>query len=203
MTSSNGNIFRVTGHLCGEFTGPGEFPTQRPVTRSFDVYFDLRLNKRLCKQSWGWWFQTLLCPLWRHSNVWTILLKSYLPLVPHNHYMRQWNGSSLVQVTACRPATTWINAGSMSIGLMGTNVCEIWIGILSFSFKKKHLKLSSANMAAILSSGRWIKNNSAYLSGWIAFFYLERGLGSVFHNIPQYWRVSWGRCIIFLLSKAL
>ena len=34
MTSSNGNIFRVTGHLCGEFTGPGEFPTQRPVTRA-------------------------------------------------------------------------------------------------------------------------------------------------------------------------
>ena len=25
----------------------GEFPTQRPVTRSFDVFFDLRLNKRL------------------------------------------------------------------------------------------------------------------------------------------------------------
>ena len=37
MTSSNGNIFRVTGPLWGEFTGPGEFPTQRPVTRSFDV----------------------------------------------------------------------------------------------------------------------------------------------------------------------
>ena len=37
MTSSNGNIFRVTGPLCGEFTGPGEFPTQRPVTWSFDV----------------------------------------------------------------------------------------------------------------------------------------------------------------------
>ena len=58
MTSSNGNIFRVTGPLCGEFTGPGEFPTQRPVTRSFDVYFDLRLNKRLSKQPWGWWFET-------------------------------------------------------------------------------------------------------------------------------------------------
>ena len=43
MTSSNGNIFRVTGPLCGEFTGPGEFPTQRPVTQSFDVFFDLRL----------------------------------------------------------------------------------------------------------------------------------------------------------------
>ena len=41
MTSSNGNIFRVTGPLCGEFTGPGEFPAQKPVTRSFDVSFDL------------------------------------------------------------------------------------------------------------------------------------------------------------------
>ena len=32
----------------------GEFPAQRPVTRSFDVFFDLRLNKRLSKQSRGW-----------------------------------------------------------------------------------------------------------------------------------------------------
>ena len=50
MTSSNGNIFGVTGPLCGEFTDPGEFPTQMPVMRSFDVFFDLRLNKRLGKQ---------------------------------------------------------------------------------------------------------------------------------------------------------
>ena len=69
MTSSNGNIFRVTGPLCGEFTGPGEFPTQRPVTRSFDVFFDLRLNKRLSKQPWGWRFETLSWSLWRQCNV--------------------------------------------------------------------------------------------------------------------------------------
>ena len=68
MTSSTGNIFRVTGPLCGEFTGPGEFPTQRPVTRSFDVFFDLRLNKRLCKQQWGWWFETPSWSLWRQCN---------------------------------------------------------------------------------------------------------------------------------------
>ena len=42
MTSSNGNMFHVTGHVCGEFTG--EFSTQRPVTLSFNVFFDLRLN---------------------------------------------------------------------------------------------------------------------------------------------------------------
>ena len=68
MTSLNGNIFRVTDPLCGEFTGPGEIPTQRPVTRSFDVFFDLRLNNPLCKQPWGWWFETLSRSLWRHRN---------------------------------------------------------------------------------------------------------------------------------------
>ena len=68
MTSSNGNIFRVTGHLCGEFIDPRWIPAQRPVTRSFDVFFDLRLNKWLSKQSWGWWLDTLSHPLWRHCN---------------------------------------------------------------------------------------------------------------------------------------
>ena len=29
----------------------GEFPSQRPATQSFDVFFDLRLYKRLSKQS--------------------------------------------------------------------------------------------------------------------------------------------------------
>ena len=68
MTSSNGNIFRVTGPLCREFTGPGEFPAQRPVTRSFDVFFHLRLNKRLSKQPRGWWFETPPWSLWRQCN---------------------------------------------------------------------------------------------------------------------------------------
>ena len=47
MTSSNGNIFRVTGLCAGNSPIPGELPTQRPVTRSFDAYFNLRPNKRL------------------------------------------------------------------------------------------------------------------------------------------------------------
>ena len=68
MTSSNGNIFRVTGPLCGESSATNEFPAQRSVTRSFDVFFDLRLNKWLNKQSRGWWFETLLRPLWRNGH---------------------------------------------------------------------------------------------------------------------------------------
>ena len=55
--------------ICaGNSSVPGEFPAQRLLTRSFEVFFDLRLNKRLSKQSWGWWVKTLSRPLWRHSN---------------------------------------------------------------------------------------------------------------------------------------
>ena len=46
----------------------GEFPAQRPVTRSFGVFFDLCLNKPLSKQWWGWWLETLSRPLWRHCH---------------------------------------------------------------------------------------------------------------------------------------
>ena len=41
------SIFRVAGPLCGESPVTSEFPSQKPVTRNFDVFFDLRLNKRL------------------------------------------------------------------------------------------------------------------------------------------------------------
>ena len=55
--------------ICaGNSPVPSEFPTQRPVTQSFDVFFDLRPNKRLCKQWWGWWFETPSCPFWRRRN---------------------------------------------------------------------------------------------------------------------------------------
>ena len=48
----------------------GEFPAQRPMTRSFDIFFDLLPNKRLSnKQWWSWWFETPSSPLWRHCNV--------------------------------------------------------------------------------------------------------------------------------------
>ena len=46
----------------------GEFPSQKPVTQSVDIFFDLRLNKRLSKQSRRRWFETLLGSSWRHSN---------------------------------------------------------------------------------------------------------------------------------------
>ena len=56
--------------LCaGNSPVTGEFPAQRPVMRSFDVFFDLCLNKQLSKQSWGWWSETPPSSLLRHCNV--------------------------------------------------------------------------------------------------------------------------------------
>ena len=73
MTSSNGNIFRATGHMCGDFTGYRWILRKMPVTRNVDIFFDQRLNRRLIKQSWGWWFETPSRPLWRHcSDTWKI-----------------------------------------------------------------------------------------------------------------------------------
>ena len=88
--------------ICaGNSPVPGEFPAQRPVTRSFDVFFDLRLNKWWSKQSWGWWFETLSRLLWRHCNDcistcglvhnnWMIMILScviwFLLLYDHHHF---------------------------------------------------------------------------------------------------------------------
>ena len=67
MTSSNRNIFRITGLLWWESTGG--FPSQRASrTQSFDVSFDLRLNKPLLKQSRRRWIETPSCSLWRYCN---------------------------------------------------------------------------------------------------------------------------------------
>ena len=59
---------RVGGWVGGDSPVPGEFPAQRPVTRSLMFFFDLRLNKRLGKQWWCWLFEMPSRPLWRHCN---------------------------------------------------------------------------------------------------------------------------------------
>ena len=59
MTSPDESIFRVTGG----------FPSQRPVTRSCDIFYELRLNKRLSKQSRRRRIETQSRWLRRHWNV--------------------------------------------------------------------------------------------------------------------------------------
>ena len=97
---------------------PGEFPSQRAVTRSFSVFFDLRLNKRLDKQSQGWWIETPSCPLWGYCsdftvnnlklifldiNICTLLRRVPMGLIKKN--------TTLVQMTYWWPAIIWTNDG--------------------------------------------------------------------------------------------
>ena len=66
MTSLNGNIFCVTGHLCGEIAGHRCIPFTR--ASDAELWCLLCLNKRLSKQSGGWWFEMASRALWRHCQ---------------------------------------------------------------------------------------------------------------------------------------
>ena len=147
LTSSNGNIFRVTGPLWGNSPVPGQFPAQRPVMRSFHVFFELCLNKRLSKQSWGWWFETPSCPLWRHRN------ESPAPLC---HAVTEWKTSWSIASHTCWP--TWLRVLISDIcgrfcaeifytqnalfGFISANISD-WLITSSYSLAKNYNKIIS------------------------------------------------------------
>ena len=62
---------------AGIFPTTGEFPAQMAVTQNFDVFFDLRLKKRLSKQSRRRWFETPLRSLWRQVRPHAIDLRAF------------------------------------------------------------------------------------------------------------------------------
>ena len=93
-TSSNGNIFRVTSHLCGEFTGHRHSRcTKASDAELLCFFFDLRLNKRLSKQSLGWWFETPSNPLYWKVNLSFVIvaLSSTAPCEVHLRSI-EWTG---------------------------------------------------------------------------------------------------------------
>ena len=91
MTSSNGNIFRVTGHLCGEFTGPRWIPRTKASDAKLWCFFYLRLNQRLSKQSWGWRFETLTRSLWHHCNDTKLLVVSKCMCCSNDATQHHWS----------------------------------------------------------------------------------------------------------------
>ena len=96
----------------------GEFPAQRPVTRSFDVSLICALNKRLSKQSLGWWFETPSRSLWRHfldpPKMWRMRWQlCYLELELEKMFIRQKTNTSrkqcdkwYIQSVLCRETLT-------------------------------------------------------------------------------------------------
>ena len=100
-----------------------ELPSQRPVMRNFDVFFDLRLNKRLCKQWWGWRFETPSRLLRCHCNVF-ILSKIW-------NYMRQACGNP--------------NHDYTKFDIFSSTWCQIWKGkCVKFSYRRSYLHCSNS-----------------------------------------------------------
>ena len=125
--------FSVLLALCaGNSQDTGEFPSQRPVTRSFDVFFYLSLNKPLSKQLWGRLFETPWRSLWRYCNgeagnwdrVTHICVSNYASTGLDN-------GLSPDR----RQVIIRTNAGILSIGPVGINFSEIIIKIHAFSLR--------------------------------------------------------------------
>ena len=69
MTSSNVNIFRVTGPLCGEFTGHRWIHLTKASNADHWCFLWSTPKKGLSKQSRCWWFEMPPRSLWRHCNV--------------------------------------------------------------------------------------------------------------------------------------
>ena len=78
----------------------GEFCAQRPVTRSFDFFFDLRLNQQVSKQWRCSWFEMPLCSLWRHCNIAYYQSRDHsvlppLPMMAQRRTPKKWHGFGL------------------------------------------------------------------------------------------------------------
>ena len=110
ITSSMDTFSTLLAICVGNSPVTGKFPSQRPVAWSFDVYFDLRLNKRLSKQLKHWWLEMPLCSLWCHCNGspssgnW-VNIGSGNDLLPVRHQATIWtNSESLNQLVILK---TW------------------------------------------------------------------------------------------------
>ena len=122
MTSSNGRTFSALQSICaGNSPVTGVFPAQRPVTRSFDVFFDKRLNK----QWWGWWFETPSRPLWRHCND----VKPYMRLLRtlHSSLWIRIRDHRNKNVAGCKMITSVILIVTRNLTTTAEFVLVLWL----------------------------------------------------------------------------
>ena len=94
MTSSNGNIFRVTGPLCGEFTGHRWIPLTTASDAELWCFFDLCLSKRLSNQSRRRWYETPPRALWCHCNEATFYSTQWHPVIQTSSIESHWRHGS-------------------------------------------------------------------------------------------------------------
>ena len=110
MMMSSMEILSMILALSGNSLVTDEFLQQKPVTRSFDIFFDLRLNKRLSKQSRRRWFETP-CSVWRLysalvENICVLVLIS-LKFVPWGLIYNESLVHVMARVLVWRKGHTW------------------------------------------------------------------------------------------------
>ena len=134
--------------ICaGNSLVPGEFPAQRPVTRSFDGFFDMHPNKWLSKQWRGWWFETPPCPLWRYRNDNKVVSwPSYL----YNGNPYTWKDDLCIKQ----------HYGDIIMGVIASEIISLTIvywAIYSGTDQRKHQ--SSMSLAFMQGINRWPVNS--------------------------------------------
>ena len=105
--------------------------------RSFDVFFDLYLNKQLSKQSYGWWFEMPLCPLWHHCNVFIASKRFEWAWMSNFTPTKKW--------MSCWQHDGWvINYSDVIMSMIASRITSLLICLLNGLFRcrsKKTLKL--------------------------------------------------------------
>ena len=129
-------------------------PRTKATARSFDVFFDLRLNKRLRKQPWGWWFETLSWSLWRHRN----------------GRRQHW----IYSIESCSALKTFVTV----INTPWTPICMVEPWVFQIKKKKENFECTHQILDDNKSEPPCIENHIhvqiiiswAYLCLWLSFF---------------------------------
>ena len=148
----------LLAHCVGNSPVTGEFPSQRPVTRSCDVFCHLCLNKRLSKQSRGWWFETPSCSLWRHCNGIRYLLNTlYGHRVVQSHLYTQW--LHLIWPVHYDDVIMTTMASQV------TSLTVVYSTVYSNADQRKHQTTASLAFVWGIHRDRWIPRTKGQLRG--------------------------------------
>ena len=163
-------FFTLLALCAGNSPVTGEFPAQRPVTWSFDVFFDLHLNNQLNKKSWGRWFEMLSSSLWHHYNgntepVYSLFPKTWLFLISYKQTWKQ----GIAPVTTEFAKTNKTKKAKKKYmhkwpQLEGNTITKYSaVPISHRQFPPNHINLSRCEQLKYLS---WTQKSQAILTHW-------------------------------------
>ena len=137
MTSSNGNIFRVAGSLCGDFTGHRWIPRTKASDAELWCFLWSAHEKRLSKRLGCRWFETQSRSLWCHCNVSVVLLLHISGVLCQKQVSRAGTSNYITNTVGCNylsmpliPASG-TTQGTYTADIRSSWVRPLWIGYYS------------------------------------------------------------------------